>query len=463
MVMAFFSILSLLALGQCLGEWRSAPTIGILAWLTATIGFLALAVCMRPSPEDEDRAGRAIPFAVLCVLGMFAEMQMDAAVSPSRPDVSIWLVLCGLTVLYAAREGVPTLHEARTRILPVVMLGFLIVSVQTIQNDPQPHIDVFMVEQAAAHALVKFENPYTATIPDIYGPASPYYIPLAKNGRTLYGTTYTPLISLLDLPAYMLTGDVRYGHMLALLLSCALIVMMRSSWPALWGGVLLLINPFAQMMVGWSWVEPFVILTFCLMLYFVSRYPRAVPYLFGLFLCTKQTNLALLPLGWMLIGNPPDGKRVAGFFGKALGVFAVINLPFYLWNSDAFILCLITVQLRIPLRTDLISYAAYAARKGWFVLPIWFSFLYLPVGIYLGLRKAPSSAAGFAAASALLLIPFFAISKQGAPNYYFFGLAMLCCVLALTDVTGIPLRSSMPGDSDPLETAATAARRGEGR
>ncbi len=207
------------------------------------------------------------------------------------------------------------------------------------------------------------------------------------------------------------------------------------------------------MIVGWSWVEPFVILTFCLALFSVSRYPRAVPYLFGLFLCTKQTNLAILPLGWILIGNPSDWKGVMSFLGKALAVAVVINLPFYLWNPDAFLLCLITVQVRIPLRTDLISYAAYAARKGWFVLPIWFSFLYLPIGLCLGLWKAPRSAAGFAAASALLLIPFFAVSKQGAPNYYFFCLATLCCALALTDANSIPWRSRVPGDSDPIETA----------
>ncbi len=31
------------------------------------------------------------------------------------------------------------------------------------------------------------------------------------------------------------------------------------------------------------------------------------------------------------------------------------------------------------------------------------------------------------------MVPFFALSKQGSPNYYFFALGALCCAVALTE------------------------------
>ncbi len=319
------------------------------------------------------------------------------------------------------------------------MAGFLVLGIQTIQGDPSPDIDVFIMQQAAAKAMVHLQNPYTVSIPDMYGPASLYYIPLTRNGRTLYGLNYPPLIGILNVPAFLLTGDIRYGQLLALLLSSALIALMRPSWPALCAAVLLLINPFSLTMIEAAWIEPILILLFCLTLFSVLRYPRAVPYLFGLFLCAKQTNLAVLPLGLMLLNNEYRWKELVGFFGKALAVVVAVNLPFYLWNPGAFVLSLVKVQLLVHVRIDEISYLAYGAARGWFTLPSWLSFLYLPVGLYVGLRKAPRTVAGFAAASAFTLMPFFALSKQGAPNYYFLVIGMMCAAVALSgDVTEIP-------------------------
>lgn len=408
-----------------------------MGWLAASVGFLAIAVCVRPSAEQEERARRAYPFALACVFGMFAAGLVSAASYKYRSDISIWLLACGLVSLHSFRRGIPSLREFRTRLLPVVMLGFLFVSVKTIRDSPAPHIDVFLGQQAAAEGLVRLQNPYTASIPDIYGPGSPYYVPLTRDGRSLYGLNYPPLIALLNLPSFLLTGDVRYGHVLALILACGLIAGMQSSWLALCSAVLLLMNPFSQRLIENAWVESFVIPAFCLTLYCVSRYPRVVPYVFGLFLCTKQTNFSIFPLLWMLADAGTGWKGAVSFAGKSLGVVLAVNLPFYLWNPGAFILSLFTVQLAVPMRADLISFAAYAASKKWFVLPMWFSFLYLPIGLYLGSSRTPRSAAGFALASAFTMIPFFALSKQGAPNYYFFGLAMLFCSLALTDVNRI--------------------------
>jgi len=69
---------------------------------------------------------------------------------------------------------------------------FLIVGIRTIRNNPNLRIDVFLLQQAAAKAVINFQNPYTATIPDIYGPSSPYYIPMVENGRAVANSFFRP-------------------------------------------------------------------------------------------------------------------------------------------------------------------------------------------------------------------------------------------------------------------------------
>ena len=59
-------------------------------------------------------------------------------------------------------------------------------------------------------------------------------------------------------------------------------------------------------------------------------------------------------------------EKGRGVFGKAVAVVALTVLPFYLWNPDAFVLSVITLQARVPLRLDEISYADYVAVREWF-------------------------------------------------------------------------------------------------
>ncbi len=364
---------------------------------------------------------------------MYAAYQLTGP----RSDVALWLLVIGLAVVYLGAKERLTLQTCLRRIFPIVLIGFLIIGIRTIRSTPDPDIDVFLVQQAAAKAMVSFQNPYTATIPDIYGPSSPYYYPMVENGRTTYGFPYPPLVAFLELPGFLLTHDIRYTHVFALLLSSCLIAFIRPSWLSLCGAILLLVHPFSLMLVQYAWTEPSAILFFSLTLFCALRYSKALPYVLGLFLATKQPMLAIVALAPLLARDPWDWKTIITDGLKSLAVVCALYLPFFVWNRQAFVASLITVQLCAPTRTDLISYPAYFVKEGWFVLPAWLPFLYLPVGIYLGLRRAPRSPAGFAAAAALLLIPFFALSRHGAPNYYFLELAMLCGALAVaTPATG---------------------------
>jgi hypothetical protein len=126
-------------------------------------------------------------------------------------------------------------------------------------------------------------------------------------------------------------------------------------------------------------------------------------------------------------------KSILRLAAIVLAVAALSFLPFFFWNPHALVLSLLTIQISVPLRLDLISYPAYFVRRGWPKPPIWLPFLYLPLGAFFCWLKAPRTPSGFAWATALLMVPFFALSKQGSPNYYFFALGALCCAVALTE------------------------------
>lgn len=423
-------VVTILSLGYVIGVWDHYGWVstGMIAWLSAAIAALTYAVCVRPGNEAEKQAERSLPYAITFTLAMFAGVQMLAQ---AQSLIGIWFLMIAAMFSYLAASGKLTLGRCQLWIYPIVLIGFLAVGIETIRSNPDPKIDVFLVQQAGAKALAHGQNPYATTIPDIYGQRSPYYIPMVENGRTLYGYTYPAIVALVEIPSVLLTGDIRYTHLIALILASILIALARSTWIGLSAGMLLLINPFSLRMVQYAWVDSMAILFFAATLFSTRHYPRAVPYIFGLFLSSKQTMLPCIAFAPLLVGSLWELKKLAAFATKALLVVCAVYVPFYLWNPGAFLISLVTVQLHVPLRLDLISYSAYLVNKGAPVLPTWAPFLYLPVGIYVALRKAARTPAGFAAACALLLLPFFTLSKQGAPNYYYFVIGMLCCALGL--------------------------------
>jgi len=67
-------------------------------------------------------------------------------------------------------------------------------------------------------------------------------------------------------------------------------------------------------------------------------------------------------------------------------------------------------------------------------------FAAMAVGLAIALWRCPRDPAGFAAALALVYLPFIAFNKQAFANYYLFVIAALCCAVAATDVSNIPVR-----------------------
>jgi hypothetical protein len=151
------------------------------------------------------------------------------------------------------------------------------------------------------------------------------------------------------------------------------------------------------------------------------RWRAGLPYALGLFLCTKQYAILALPLAPLLAQRRGESGKI---ILKAILVAAVINLPFFLWDSSAFWRSVVVFQFKQPFRPDAVSYAALIWRRvNGYELPFWVSLAAALGTCVEGWRRGVRSPAGFAAAVTLVLLVFISLSKQAFVNYYYFTIA----------------------------------------
>lgn len=337
-----------------------------------------------------------------------------------------------------------------------------------------PEIDVYLFQHDACAALLRGQNPYTITFPNMYPDSSPYYgAGMSEHGRLQFGYVYMPLTLLLALPGFLL-GDLRISHMAAIAISALLVAGTRPRAEKALLGALFLWTSMVFFVLFLSWSDSFCVLTICLVFFCARRCPAWLPVACGLFLVSKQYALLALPLLWLLApltaSSLPQKLAKSGtsstrwrgqnhaalfwpFLGKTLAVAAVITLPLALWDFKAFFYSTMLLQFKQPFFPNSLSFMALSNRVGWGRWPWW-----LPFGLTLWtlvwtLRRAPRNEVGFLASVALVFLVFFAFNKQAFVNYYYFVLGTLwCAIMALFERS---LSAQSASTTAPLATEAT--------
>ncbi len=322
--------------------------------------------------------------------------------------------------------------------LMVIMLCAFFIAGETAFNKHSkfPGIDVFMFQSDAAWALTHGLNPYSFKYPSVYPPGTPFYGPgvVDAHGYLTVGFPYPPLSLLLTLPGYLLGKDVRYSHLMAMALSAGLIYVTKPGRIAALAGAMLLLTPRVIYILDLSFTEPFLVLTFSLFMFCVCRWPKALPYVLGLYLSSKQYAILAVPLLPLLLAGPNHWRMFWNILFKAMLVVAIINLPFFVWNAPAFVRSIVVFQFLQGFRTDAMSYLVVIRKcDPHLVIPLWISLLPLVVMIPVSVRRAASSPAGFAAAAALVHMLFFSLNKQAFGNYYYFVIATACWSIAVAN------------------------------
>lgn len=315
---------------------------------------------------------------------------------------SVWLsciavvaVACALVLRRVAG------HAAAVAMLFALLMG-AIGNVLAVPGGVRPEIDVWVLLQDAAHGALGGSNPYAMAFPGV--PA----------GQTSTCFTYLPGSFLLVIPGRVL-GDVRVALAAAFVLPW--LVMAARSLRRLWQRpvgesvmaiapvVVALVLPATLRVMQQSWTDSLLVglITVAVMCW---RSTWVVLPL-GLALATKQHALLLLPVLPLWLGR----RKSLG----AVGVAAVVVVPYFLADPDRFLTCTVSFFLDLPMTGTSISL--------WTVLPdalrnpaLVVVFLLVAYGIaWLALPRGRST---FPLAAALVLCAFDLTNKQSYVNQW---------------------------------------------
>lgn len=384
-----------------LGRW----TPGVEAVLAVLLGgalLLQLEALVQEHPAMYLRLGGPWPYAPL-YLRLAAEALIAGALLAGSERARRWLVLALLAVHFS--------------------LG-----VWLLRTSPSPWIDVFIFETQGVEALLQGRNPYAMTFPNIYGDGGFYGEGLVENGRLLFGFPYPPLSLYFSTLGKVLGGDPRFAKLVAITLAAGLMAYARGGRLGAGAAALLLLTPRGLFVLEQAWTEPFLIFLLAATVFSACRFPRALPYVFGLLLAVKQYTVFMVPLLPLL--TPLRGRQLWGLLWRAGATALAVSLPLIVINVPAFIRSVVTLQLRQPFRMDALSYLSWWVTQGHPQPPVWIAFAAVAVATALVLWRAPRTPAGFAAGVAFVYAIFFAFNKQAFSNYYYFVVGALCIAAA---------------------------------
>jgi hypothetical protein len=340
-----------------------------------------------------------------------------------HPSARYWFVALLLLVgaSLSPRPWLGRLHKPLSIVVAFRLLLYFL---------DRPFIDLYVWHNIAWEALLKGQNPFALTMPNFYGHTTWFGAGLADARQVYVGYQYPPLSLLLAGLGLSTAGDYRYANLCAIIFTAALIAQSRGGRLPAAAAAVFLLTPRGLFVLAQGWTESLCACAFALVIYSACRAPRLLPWAFGVMLAVKQYFVLCAPLALLLLPRPLRLKDALGFAWKAALIPLGTTLPFLLWNPKAFIDSVVLFQVRQPFRPDALSFLAWTAKAG---VPTWSQWLggALVLGAYVvSLVRAPRSPFGFALASAVVFLCFFAFAKQAFCNYYFLVSAILCCAAA---------------------------------
>jgi hypothetical protein len=195
---------------------------------------------------------------------------------------------------------------------------------------PSPRIDVWYMYQAVARGLLHGHNVYTQ-----------HWVPHLAHQATIYA--YFPGAAVVLTPFYALFHDVRFGVILALLLSAVLIGRMAPKPGAAIFGVLLLLFPYLTFGVEQAWSEPMTLTVLLLMVWAIKSGRRGWAIVaLAVLLTFQQYDLIFVPLAaaWTEFGV----KRTA----VSVALATAFAAPWAIAAPHAFVQGAIKYELNYP-------------------------------------------------------------------------------------------------------------------
>ena len=304
--------------------------------------------------------------------------------------------------------------------------GFLLITAL-----PNPLIDVFVVQEKAANALIQGINPYTIRYPDIYPPelSVRFYGPgMSVNGMVQSGYPYMPLTLFMSLCGSLL-GDCRYASLIAMTLAACLIAYARPGRFSKIAAAFLLFTPFSLLMLYGAWIESYMMLMLSVVWFCYCRSKRCLPYAMGLLFVSKQYMVLVAPLTLLLLTRPWHLRDIVAFSWRAILAGSMVTLPLVLWNIPEFMNNVIVGPFHLPMRWDSMSFMVLARPEN-LTLWVWIFFAIAIATMIAALWLDQRHRVNFFFAIGITFLLFFAFGTRAFANYYYMVVGSFCCALA---------------------------------
>src|SRR5688500_5025668 len=407
-----------------------------LGWLTVTLLCCVAAILFANASLPRGRTA----VMMLIGLGLVLQLAQLFARPPGvylapRSEAHLTPFLIGVTLLAVlVAAGLSTKSWAGRAHVPLMLAAFCFCGVWIIGASPNVFIDTYTVHQDSAAALRAGVNPYTITFPDIYQGESPFFRPgVSVGGRLQFGYPYLPATLLLAMPGHLLTGEHRFSQLACITAAAGLMACARPNALGPLAAGMFLLTPRGFQVVEDAWTEPFLACLLAAVVFTALRARRALPYVLGVFLASKQYAIFFAPLALLLIPRPWNIGTIWPIAWRAAIAALAVNLPFVLWDVDAFLHSTVMYQLTAPFRPDSLSYLAMWARQTGMIPPTALAFVAMVIATALVLWRAPRTPAGFALGVGFSCAAFFAFGKQAFLNNYYLVVAALWCAVAVAD------------------------------
>jgi hypothetical protein len=253
----------------------------------------------------------------------------------------------------------------------------------------------------------------------------------------------------LAVPGQVLAGDLRYSHLVALMVTGALIAYARPGRVGFLAATLFLFAPRTYFVLEQSWTDSLVVSLLAFLVFCACRWRSGFPLALGLFLASKQYIVLALPLLWLLRRQFQRRPGPTLIIGTGVTIAALLTLPLALWSFPAFWRDLFEIQAHLPFRMDSLSFSAAIAYLTGIKFPTGFGFTLAVAALVVAIRRLPASPSGFALGLAWVFFVFFAFGRQAFCNYYFVILAALCISLGARRATADWISPDDQGSQKP--------------
>ncbi len=442
-IVALGMLLAAMLIGWSIDRYNGnyGPDSEALLWLTGGLLIAFGCVFLKPDPKLDSIITRRLSLAMVLAIVFEGATLLHEAFGPRDVGYDVEIpekaaIALGVATIFGVFQTIRR-RALRWVIFAAMLIAYFAAACLYMHAKWNQGIDVLMFQENSAGALAHARNPYAIRFPNVYGHNTPFYGPgvVDENNQLTYGFPYPPLSFLMVMPAYLITGNIRHADIVAIALSAVLMALAR---PGKWGALaaaIFLLTLRGFYVITLAWTEPLLTLTFSLAMFCACRWPRAMPWMLGLYFATKQYTVLSVPTIWLLADGPHPWKQAWDIAWKAGMVVAATIAPFFLWNPHEFIRAVVMWQLVQPFRIDALSYLVWIYKNyNGYKPPIWAPLMAVVPAAAIALKKCARTPAGFAAAVTLINLAFFAFNKQAFCNYYFFVIATGCWAIAAMKV-----------------------------